>query len=233
MLAAFCFRLPWLGQHQTLQFQQLFKKVINEAVGIMRIAVSIIFVRCQINIRPNCGVKNPPAMMAGINQRPLNTDRANSVAHVSVRHQLPSQPLRLPETKDAIDANFITNNVVGYVGAMKPIKHGARLMSEVGSLKVDDSLRGHGVGTILFERIVQAIQDKGITPYAFCNSDSLPIAEKTGGREIKSADEIPSEALELCKDCPLYGKASSKKYGCCDTVMVWDAPTETSQTLSN
>ncbi len=141
--------------------------------------------------------------------------------------------LRLPETKDAIDANFITNNVVGYVGAMKPIKHGARLMSEVGSLKVDDSLRGHGVGTTLFGGIIQKLQNEGLTPYAFCNSDSLPIAEKTGGREIKSADEIPSEALELCKDCPLYGKASSKKYGCCDTVMVWDALTETSQTLSN
>ena len=141
--------------------------------------------------------------------------------------------LRLPETKDAIDANFITNNVVGYVGAMKPIKHSARLMSEVGSLKVDDSLRGHGVGTILFGKMIQKLQNEGLTPYAFCNSDSLPIAEKTGGREIKSADEIPSEALELCKDCPLYGKASSKKYGCCDTVMVWDAPTETSQTLSN
>ena len=141
--------------------------------------------------------------------------------------------LRLPETKDAIDANFITNNVVGYVGAMKPIKHGARLMSEVGSLKVDDSLRGHGVGTILFERIVQAIQDEGITPYAFCNSDSLPIAKQLNGHEIESTDEVPPEALKLCKDCPLYGKASSKKYGCCDTVMVWDALTETSQTLSN
>lgn len=141
--------------------------------------------------------------------------------------------LRLPETEDVIDTNFITNNVVGYVGAMEPIKHGARLMSEVGSLKVDDSLRGHGVGTILFGKMIQKLQNEGLTPYAFCNSDSLPIAEKTGGREIKSADEIPSEALELCKDCPLYGKASSKKYGCCDTVMVWDAPTETSQTLSN
>ncbi len=135
--------------------------------------------------------------------------------------------LRLPETKDAIDANFITNNVVGYVGAMKPIKHGARLMSEVGSLKVDDSLRGHGVGTILFERIVQAIQDEGITPYAFCNSDSLPIAERLNGREIESADEVPPEALELCQDCPLYGRTGGKKYRCCDTVVVWDTPTET------
>ena len=98
--------------------------------------------------------------------------------------------LRLPETEDVIDANFITNNVVGYVGAMEPIKHGARLMSEVGSLKVDDSLRGHGVGTILFGRIVQAIQDEGITPYAFCNSDSLLIAKRLNGREIESADEV-------------------------------------------
>lgn len=135
--------------------------------------------------------------------------------------------LRLPETKDAIDANFITNNVVGYVGAMKPIKHGARLMSEVGSLKVDDSLRGHGVGTILFERIVQAIQDEGITPYAFCNSDSLPIAERLNGREIESADEVPPEALELCQDCPLYGRTGGTKYRCCDTVVVWHTPTET------
>ena len=135
--------------------------------------------------------------------------------------------LRLPETEDVIDANFITNNVVGYVGAMEPIKHGARLMSEVGSLKVDDSLRGHGVGTILFERIIKAMQDEGITPYAFCNSDSLPIAKRLGGREIESADEVPPEALELCKDCPLYGKTSGKNYGCCDTVVVWDTSTET------
>ncbi len=129
--------------------------------------------------------------------------------------------LRLPETEEVIDANFITNNVVGYVGAMKPIKHGARLMSEVGSLKVDDSLRGHGVGTILFERIIKAMQDEGITPYAFCNSDSLPIAKRLGGREIESADEVPPEALELCQECPLYGQGS-KKHGCCDTVMVWN-----------
>lgn len=135
--------------------------------------------------------------------------------------------LRLPETEDVIDANFITNNVVGYVGAMEPIKHGARLMSEVGSLKVDDSLRGHGVGTILFGRIVQAIQDEGITPYAFCNSDSLPIAKRLNGHEIESADEVPPEALKLCQDCPLYGKTSGKNYSCCDTVVVWDTPTET------
>ena len=134
--------------------------------------------------------------------------------------------LRLPEAEVAIDASFITNNVVGYVGAMEPIKHGARLMSEVGSLKVDDSLRGHGVGTILFEKIIQAMQDEGITPYAFCNSDSLPIAKRLGGREIESADEVPPEALELCQECPLYGQGS-KKYGCCDTVVVWDTPTET------
>lgn len=135
--------------------------------------------------------------------------------------------LRLPETEDVIDANFITNNVVGYVGAMKPIKHGARLMSEVGSLKVDDSLRGHGVGTILFKRIIKAMQDEGITPYAFCNSDSLPIAKRLGGREIESADEVPREALKLCQDCPLYGKTSGKNYSCCDTVVVWNTPTRT------
>ena len=135
--------------------------------------------------------------------------------------------LRLPEAEDIIDASFITNNVVGYVGAMEPIRHGARLMSEVGSLKVDDSLRGHGVGTILFGRIVQAIQDEGITPYAFCNSDSLPIAERLNGREIESADEVPPEALELCQDCPLYGRTGGTKYRCCDTVVVWHTPTET------
>ena len=129
--------------------------------------------------------------------------------------------LRLPEAEDIIDASFITNNVVGYVGAMEPIRHGARLMSEVGSLKVDDSLRGHGVGTILFEKIIQAMQDEGITLYAFCNSDSLPIAKRLGGREIESADEVPPEALELCQECPLYGQGS-KKHGCCDTVVVWD-----------
>lgn len=132
------------------------------------------------------------------------------------------------ETEDVIDANFITNNIVGYIGAMKPIKHGTYLMSEVGSLKVDDSLRGHGVGTALFKRIIQTIQDKGIIPYAFCNPDSLPIARKIDGHEIESADEVPPEALELCKGCPLYGKTSGKNYGCCDTVVTWDTPTETS-----
>lgn len=133
--------------------------------------------------------------------------------------------LRPPEAEDAIDASFITNNVVGYVGAMEPVNHNTRPMSEVGSLKVDDSLRGHGVGTILFERIIQAMQNEGITPYAFCNSDSLPIAERLGGREIESADEVPPEALELCQNCPLYGKTSGKNYSCCDTVVVWNTPT--------
>ena len=135
--------------------------------------------------------------------------------------------LRLPKAEDIIDASFITNNVVGYVGAMEPIRHSARLMSEVGSLKVDDSLRGHGVGTILFEKIIQAMQDEGITPYAFCNSDSLPIAKRLGGREIESADEVPPEALELCQDCPLYGETSGKNHSCCDTVVVWNTPTGT------
>ena len=135
--------------------------------------------------------------------------------------------LRLPETEDVIDANFITNNVVGYVGAMEPIEHGARLISEVGSLKVDDSLRGHGVGTILFGKMIQKLQNEGLTPYAFCNSDSLPIAKRLNGHEIESTDEVPPEALKLCQDCPLYGKTSGKKYRCCDTVVVWHTPTET------
>jgi hypothetical protein len=135
--------------------------------------------------------------------------------------------LRLPETEDVIDANFITNNVVGYVGAMEPIEHGARLMPEVGSLKVDDSLRGHGVGTILFGKMIQKLQNEGLTPYAFCNSDSLPIAKRLNGHEIESTDEVPREALELCQDCPLYGRTGGKKYRCCDTVVVWDTPTET------
>ena len=133
--------------------------------------------------------------------------------------------LRPPEAEDIIDASFITNNVVGYVGAMEPVNHGTRPMSEVGSLKVDDSLRGHGVGTILFKRIIKAMQDEGITPYAFCNSDSLPIAKRLGGREIESADEVPPEALELCQECPLYGETSGKNYSCCDTVVVWNTPT--------
>lgn len=45
LLTVFCLYSPRLGQHQALQFQQLFKKVIDEAVSIMRIAVSVIFVR--------------------------------------------------------------------------------------------------------------------------------------------------------------------------------------------
>ena len=79
--------------------------MIDEAVGIMCIAVSIILMRCQINIWPNRGIKNPPTMMASINQRPLNPNYTNSVTRVGVRHNLTRQPLRLP----AVQPFTITN----------------------------------------------------------------------------------------------------------------------------
>ena len=87
--------------------------------------------------------------------------------------------LRLPETKDAIDANFITNNVVGYVGAMKPIKHGARLMSEVGSLKVDDSLRGHEIESA-----------DEVPPEALKLCQDCPLYGRTGGKKYRCCDTV-------------------------------------------
>ena len=120
---------------------------------------------------------------------------------------------------------------------MTPIEHTCagttRRMTEVGSLKVSRRLRGHGIGTVLFGKILQATEAEGLTPYAFCNADSLPIAESLAGREITYATEVPPEALELCKTCPLYGQATDKSYGCCDTVMVWNSTNRAPKTPSH
>ena len=146
------------------------------------------------------------------------------------------EPPQSASTESSL-ATASPDRLVGYVGAMTPIEHTCagttRRMTEVGSLKVSRKLRGHGIGTVLFGKILQATEAEGLTPYAFCNTDSLPIAESLDGREITYATEVPPEALELCKTCPLYGQATDKSYGCCDTVMVWNSTNRAPKTPSH
>ncbi len=170
------------------------------------------------------------------------TPEAIAERHAAVIALEPPQPastessLATASTEGDGVANF-ADRLVGYVGAMTPIEHTCagttRRMTEVGSLKVSRRLRGHGIGTVLFGKILQATEAEGLTPYAFCNADSLPIAESLAGREITYATEIPPEALELCKTCPLYGQATDKSYGCCDTVMVWNSTNRAPKTPSH
>ena len=161
------------------------------------------------------------------------TPEAIAERHTAVIALEPPQPA---STEGDGVANF-ADRLVGYVGAMTPIEHTCagitRQMTEVGSLKVSRKLRGHGIGTVLFGKILQATEAEGLTPYAFCNDDSLPIAESLAGREITYATEVPPEALELCKTCPLYGQATDKSYGCCDTVMVWNSTNRAPKTPSH
>ena len=72
------------------------------------------------------------------------------------------------ETVEPTKIDYFSSRLAGYVGAMEPIEHdpgnGTIRMAEVGSLKVDGSLRGHGVGTILLDKIVRAAQNEDLTP---------------------------------------------------------------------
>lgn len=153
---------------------------------------------------------------------------AKHIGVVALNTAMLDKPQSIPSSIEELIAAL-----AGFAGSLEPISHNDRLMSEVGSLKVSEQYRGHGIGTALFWAVVQRVLAEGITPYAFCNSKSLPIAERLGGRRIADKNEVPDEAFALCTNCPMYQqvlKASVKHGGelpCCDTVVVWKQTPET------
>ena len=127
--------------------------------------------------------------------------------------------------------------IVGYAGILDPVvhypngNHKPQAMAEVGSLIVDRDYQQRGIGHILFRAATHAAQEEEIIPYAFCNSNSLSIAQSSGYRRAAPGD-IPESAYDLCAQCPSNPLAQNgTRVGmtprdlprCCDTVMVYDA----------
>jgi hypothetical protein len=127
--------------------------------------------------------------------------------------------------------------IVGYAGILEPVmhrpngSHESRAMAEVGSLIVDRDYQQRGIGHVLFRAATHAAQEEEIIPYAFCNSNSLSIAQSSGYRKAIPGD-IPESAYDLCAQCPSNPLAQNGAHAsttprdlprCCDTVMVYDA----------
>ena len=127
--------------------------------------------------------------------------------------------------------------IVGYAGILEPVihrpngSHESQAMAEVGSLIVDRDYQQRGIGHVLFRAATHAAQEEEIIPYAFCNSNSLSIAQSSGYRRAASGD-IPESAYDLCAQCPSNPLAQNGVHAsttprdlprCCDTVMVYDA----------
>ncbi len=137
--------------------------------------------------------------------------------------------------------------IVGYAGILDPVvhypngSHKSQAMAEVGSLIVDRAYRQRGVGHTLFRAATHAAQEEEIIPYAFCNSNSLSIAQSSGYRKAVPGD-IPESAYDLCAQCPSNPLAQNGAHAsttprdlprCCDTVMVYDdnQPTQDHTTI--
>lgn len=156
-------------------------------------------------------------------ERRLEIARALAAATTSSAEQ----PLQmLPITPEEVYAKYkgvvalVDGQFGGYVGAMQPLEHGVRTMSEVGSLWVPGEFRRHGIGTALTKSVSRLIQLDGITPYAFCNPSSKGIFDASGYRE-RTLRDVPEEAGSLCARCPKLG-ARVLGVECCDTVMVYE-----------
>lgn len=145
--------------------------------------------------------------------------------------------LALDASKHAADLpatpTELASRLTGFAGALDPINYNGHNMTEVGSLKVAETYRRRGIGTALFQAAVSSALREGLVPYAFCNPNSLPLAERIGGRQIAHASEVPPEAFGLCQECPMFQEALAKQaqdsntIPCCDRVVIWDSQSNT------
>lgn len=138
----------------------------------------------------------------------------------------------LPKTTEDILALFAEGRSVLVVDDMgHPIAHGAVTflyedahVLEVGSIIVDESRRGQGLGMLATESaiILATLRYPGWTKMALCNQASLPIFLKLGAEVVtfENLDVVPSEAWEACLTCPSYHAAKGQGKICCDTPVI-------------
>lgn len=149
--------------------------------------------------------------------------QAKHLGVVALRMSSDTDKADMPKTPEDL-----ATSLVGFAGVLDPVDHGGKRMAEVGSLKVAEPYRNHGVGTALFRAAVTRAQLEGLDPYAFCNAHSLPIAQQIGGQPITSIDEVPAAAFALCAGCPAFEQVrhtsdDGNHIPCCDTVVVWNS----------
>lgn len=108
----------------------------------------------------------------------------------------------------------------GYMGATVPSEGPNSMMSEIGSLFVQEQYQGNGIAKSLMRAVVNNLIESDVTPYIFCNDNSLPIAEKVGF-ELAHSSDVPVCAIEACSGCVLMEKGLIAAGQCCDTIMIY------------
>lgn len=117
----------------------------------------------------------------------------------------------------ALDSDGSYGEKAGYMGATPPSEG----MAEVGSLFVVDKYQRAGIAMSLMKATVSHLLAEQMTPYIFCNDNSLPIAEKCGFK-LATNQDVPACAIAACGECSLMQKGLVAPGQCCDTIMVYE-----------
>lgn len=117
---------------------------------------------------------------------------------------------------------LVDGELSGYVGASPaqetPTGNPA---AELGSLFVTEEQRKNGYAKHLVAMMTIMQVVKGITPYAFCNDNSLGLFKKLGYVIPDNPNAVlPAEAFEGCGNCEIM-KLGAVASGCCDIQVIY------------
>ncbi|MFM6963729.1 MAG: amino-acid N-acetyltransferase [Micrococcales bacterium] len=131
--------------------------------------------------------------------------RAPDEGRVLLHHELVSLYEKLPEFRVVIDAQ---GRVVG-AGALHVMWSD---LAEVRSIVVDGSLRGHGIGALLLESLLDQAREIGIARvfcltfetgffgrHGFVEISDVPVDEATFAELARSTDDGVAEFLDLAR----------------------------------
>lgn len=109
---------------------------------------------------------------------------------------------------------------IGFLGATQPTEDAHGTMAEIGTLFVLDEYQHNGIASALVNAMIKKLRGVEVTPYAFCNENSLPVMERAGLAEASAAD-VPASALAACSDCSAMKAGLVRSGQCCDTIVVY------------
>lgn len=110
---------------------------------------------------------------------------------------------------------------IGFQGANQPTEDGHGTMAEIGTLFVLGGYQHNGIASALVRAMTKKLRDAEVTPYAFCNENSLPVMQAAGLSPASTAD-VPACALEDCNGCSAMKAGLVQPGQCCDTIMVYE-----------
>lgn len=114
------------------------------------------------------------------------------------------------------------NELLGYRAVTESYDNGNWL--EIGGIVIDPTKRGRGLGQIVANTQFQLAKETYPSSnfVIFANPTSIRISQNQGFEVVSSISDVPSEALDLCKqECKQFTSACRMGRICCDEILVY------------